>query len=459
MKTRLLIFACLLACVNLALNGQSRPAATVPASAWAALWTTSTPSTQAVEDVLNQVGSPAAIKALIRDDVCFPAAAPNYYGHRFVVDTPAGPTPTTLYVRIPEGYSPRKAYPLIIAGHGTDGNGYWAIGMVEEMLGEKEVENFIIAGPTLPGPKVYNGKPYQEQTYLLMLQWLWRNIHIDHQRTYITGYSQGGHIAWHTAVMYPRLLAAAVPLAGVPWFEGSPYNSDSYLENAMHVPIWAIWGEKDRANDAPIATVDLCRLAADKFKVLKKTDFVGTELPGTGHGDCEPKVGELLKFIADRRREVTPEKFTHFFHLPQHARGYYVEAIKFSHPPIDFDKPSTIRISPTPGRPPTTMETYRAVQTQLEKQMYSLKAQLDRQANSLSIQAVGISAVRVYVMDGMFDLSRPVTINFAGKTWRGTIESSPRCTLTHYLRERDPDALVVNEVEIDDAGKAAVKYK
>ena len=87
------------------------------------------------------------------------------------------------------------------------------------------------------------------------------------------------------------------------------------------------------------------------------------------------------------------------------------------------------------------------------------QCQGDTKANALSIRTLGVSAVRVYVMDGMFDLARPVTLKLNGRTWRGKVPVSARCLLTHYADTRDATALIVNELDIDAAGKVTVRYK
>jgi len=70
-----------------------------------------------------------------------------------------------------------------------------------------------------------------------------------------------------------------------------------------------------------------------------------------------------------------------------------------------------------------------------------------------------VRAVRVYVLEGMFDLSRPVTVRFGRATWAGRLAPSPRCLLTHYARTRDTAALVCNEIDLDLSGRAAVRFR
>jgi len=88
-----------------------------------------------------------------------------------------------------------------------------------------------------------------------------------------------------------------------------------------------------------------------------------------------------------------------------------------------------------------------------------MSAALDAKANALAIRTLGVSAVRVVVMDGLFDLARPVTVSLNGRSWRGDVPASARCVLAHYAATRDATALILNELEIDAASRVTVRYK
>ena len=71
-----------------------------------------------------------------------------------------------------------------------------------------------------------------------------------------------GELAWHLATMFPYEFAGAVPMAGVPFFQGFPVTTTAYLENLQHVRVWALWGEKDGAPPPAMGNVDFDRAAA-----------------------------------------------------------------------------------------------------------------------------------------------------------------------------------------------------
>ena len=360
-----------------------------------------------------------------------------------------------FFVRVPKGYTAKRSYPLLVAAHGQRGNGRH-IGRIMELLLGAEREKYVIVAPTMPGPDLISSRPYQEQTYLLPLYWTRLHLNIDDDRIYISGYSQGGHISWHMATMFPRLFAAAVPMAGIPCFEGAPVTSDMYLENLSNLPLWAIWGEKDTAPPPALGNVDMCRLAAKRLKELDNKKFKGTELPGKGHGGCVPDPAEFVRFLSQHRRTVVPDKFEHRFHLSHHARGYYLHATELGRTPIDFSKGVKVQV---PGiRPRSKEEIRRVMRKHVERYLFEMRAELDRPENLLTIRAKGIRIIRLYVMEGMFDLSKEQGIHYWSRKWKGRIPPSAACMLRHYAATRDRTALVLNEMDLTIRGKASVRY-
>jgi hypothetical protein len=247
-------------------------------------------------------------------------------------------------------------------------------------------------------------------------------------------------------------------MAGTPFFEGFPYTSTMYLENLGNLPLWSIWGELDRPDPPLRGQVHFNRDATARLKALGNTLYKGTEVPGGGHKDCWPPGDSLPTYLAGAKREPVPQRLTHAFHLTAHARGYYIEAVQFVRPAMRLDQPVRVRLTKTGNAKPTDEEFERATREVFEKGLFRFSGELDRAGNSLTIRPDGIRAVRLYVMDGMFDLSREVTLKFGARVWRGRVTASARCVLTHYSATRDATALVLNELEMTDLGKVTVKW-
>jgi len=430
-----------------------------PAKAWKELFKQNYPAaaTAQIDAVLAACGHRAdAIRKLIESDVTYDPYKPGWLRCATEVVDGEKTYPVEFFVRVPHAYTAKKSWPLLLAAHGQGGSGQHFGRSIEQLLGG-ELEKYVIVSPTMPGPKGFNGRQYQEQAYLLSLTWAKLRVNVDDDRVYMTGYSQGGHCTWHVAAMFPYQFAAVVPAAGVPFFEGAPLTTITYLENLSNLPVWAIWGEKDSAKPPALGNVDLCRATAKRLGELNNKYFKGTELTGVGHGGCWPRSEEFTAFLAAHKREAAPAKLMHFFHLPHHARSYYLQATKLAHEPIRFSKELVVTLPP--GQEPDNKLVLELLQKKSQEQLLRMWADADKPANTLTIRAAGILAVQIDLVGNLLDPARPAKIKYWSKTWTGKIPVSARCMLTHYAADRDAANLVCNEMDLDIFGKASFRFE
>ncbi len=435
-------------------SGQTQDAA----GAWKELFAVENPAGAPgrIQAVLNAVGNdPAQLRKLIEADVTYKKFPAGWLKRSTQVQDGKTTYDVNFLVRIPPGYDGTKSFPLILAAHGQTSRGELIARTMLWLLGDKRDE-YVIVAPTMPGPKHFNARRYQEQTYLKPLDWCRRNLNIDDDRIYLSGYSQGGHVSWHLATMFPRHFAAVVPMAGIPFFEGGLVTSTIYLENLSNLPLWAIWGEKDGATPPALGNVDSCRIATKRLKELGNKLYKGTELPGKGHGGCYPPSGEFAKFLDAHKRNTTPEKFQHRFHLAHHTRGYYLRAERLAHKPADFSK--TVKIKLPLGKKPNQRDAIAAIRRYVRRSMFRFSAERKPDTNELAILAVGVRRMRLFVTDGMFDLSKPVRLRYWSRSKKLKIPVSAKCMLLHYARTRDRTNLVLNEVTLDITGQVKLRY-
>ena len=454
---------------------QSQSAPDTTAKAMAELFAQENPTSAVTQQrsVLQTVGNDVAqLKAAIASDTAYEKLSPGWVRKTAQIAGRNKKADLEYFVRVPNAYDPKKSWPVMFCFHGQGGNGEMAGKMTAAIIGQA-ADQFILVAPTqagtveryeapthagslkptiVPSTTDYDGSPLQEQSCLAALAYVRTHLNVDDDRVFLTGYSLGGHQTWHMATMFPHLWAAAVPMAGIPWFEGSPFTNMSYLENLAHLPLWAIWGELDHINPKSPGNVGYCRMAEARFKELKNEMFVGTEIAGGGHGGCWPKPVSFLKFLEGKKRQL-PTSFEHYFHMAHHARGYWLEATGFTFTPMDMSK--TISVSVSTRDPKVAQD---AAQKFVSDKMFHFSGQIDAESNTVTIKGIGIRTARLYLIDGMVDLSKPVTINFLGRLWKGKIAASPECVLKNYAATRDQTQLIVNEVDLWP-GRTAAKYK
>jgi predicted esterase len=390
---------------------------------------------------------------LLATDAAYEPMPPGWNRGTVQVSDGAKKYDVSFALRVPRSYRPDRPHALLLAAHGQGSSGQHAARTLLRMLGP-EAEKYIILAPTMPGPSLFSGKAYQEQAFLGPLAWARRRLNVDDDRVCLAGYSMGGHCAWHLAVLFGRQFAAGVAMAGTPWFEGFPHTANLYLENLSNLPFWAIWGERDRPAPPGLGQVDFCLAATRRLKELGNAHYRGTELPGVGHEECWPSGQAFAAFLAGGRRQAAPQKLAHFFHLAHHRRGYYLEALELAGEPMRMDRPIRIKFARSPNDP----QGDRAAEDYFRRFFFRMWAELDRRKNELAVRTSRIRGVRIYVTEGLFDLSRPVTLRFGGRTWRGKVNASPECMLRHYAAERDASAPVYNEIDLPYTGRTPVRY-
>ncbi len=229
-----------------------------------------------------------------------------------------------------------------------------------------------------------------------------------------------------------------------------------YLENLEHLPLWHIWAEFDRTQ-AGRGNVDLSRVADKRLRQLDNRHYRGTEVKGAGHHGAWPESGKAFRdFLESARNNPAPEAFTRHFSLRHHARGYYVEAIRLSHSPIDLSKPLKVRLKTS--RMPTSEEFTAAARAMIAKKMFSFHVQAPARENAVKIRSSKVLGVRVLLLEGLVDLERPVGLALNARQWRAKVPVSASCMLEHYARYRDEKAIVQNIVELDASGRIKILY-
>jgi predicted peptidase len=183
---------------------------------------------------------------------------------------------------VPDHYDEHNEYPLILWLHGTGG------------IGDDNLQN--ISGDQIPGTRLWTKKKNQavHPTFVLVPQspvgWgsagdvklrpelkmvlgilneVRAKFHIDPNRMYILGQSNGGVGAWALITTNPHLFAAAI-------FVCSAGAFPSRAESIVDLPIWAFQGSKD------YGLVDSTR------EMIAAIQNAGgnpryTEYPGAGH--------------------------------------------------------------------------------------------------------------------------------------------------------------------------------
>ncbi|HXQ11982.1 MAG TPA: PHB depolymerase family esterase [Caulobacteraceae bacterium] len=134
----------------------------------------------------------------------------------------------TAYLHAPDRIDPARRYPLVIGFHGGAGN---AEGYIEnsQLFAKGEAAGFIVVCPQgTPIPiagdhRVWNSGPEYERSShgtddvaftRLIIDQVSRMYAIDPKRVFVTGFSNGGQMAYRLALELPDRIAAIAPMSG-----------------------------------------------------------------------------------------------------------------------------------------------------------------------------------------------------------------------------------------------------
>ncbi|MCU0290457.1 MAG: prolyl oligopeptidase family serine peptidase [Thermoanaerobaculaceae bacterium] len=163
-------------------------------------------------------------------------------------------------ISIPDGYTPGKPVPLVLALHygGTVTPYYgkpFLVNLVEPAL--RKLGAIIVAPDCTAGRWT---DPQAEADVLTLLDHVGKTWEVDPARTLITGYSMGGMGTWALAAKHQDLFAAALIVAGRP-------QEDS-AEVAWRIPLYVIHSRADEV--VPLEpTADIAKVLEEKGVKIK----------------------------------------------------------------------------------------------------------------------------------------------------------------------------------------------
>ena len=206
-------------------------------------------------------------------------------------------------VFVPETWSPKQKWPVILFLHGAgergdDGLIQTQVGIGRAIREHRDRFSAIVVIPQCRKENWWATSPMDDQA-IAALEAATKEFHGDKDRTYLTGLSMGGYGTWHLAAKYPGRFAAIAPICGgilMPDVSRMQQASDvvPYTEAAKKIggktPTWIFHG-----GDDPVVPVAESQRMNEAMKALGG-DVHYTEYPGVGH-DSWTKAYDDADFI------------------------------------------------------------------------------------------------------------------------------------------------------------------
>ncbi|MHB2017819.1 MAG: carboxylesterase family protein [Candidatus Xenobia bacterium] len=158
-------------------------------------------------------------------------------------------------VYLPEGWSVRRKWPVILFLHGSGERGRDAVAPTRVGLGSHLAVMEAVLPAVVVFPQCWKGQYWTEDEMsnlaLVALEQAEEEFHGDRKRIYLTGISMGGYGTVHLACEQPRRFAAAIPVCGGvcpppgSHLPAGKWTYETVAQRLRSLPLWAFHGAKD----------------------------------------------------------------------------------------------------------------------------------------------------------------------------------------------------------------------
>ena len=313
---------------------------------------------------------------------------------------------------VPLTYQPSKGYALIVCLHGAGFSGDAYLARWQARLDEDS----ILACPTYPAGAWFTRRA--EDLVLATIRYVAQRYHIDPDRIFLTGMSNGGIGAWLIGMHHAPLFAGLAPMAG-----GLDDVLMPFVANLRNTPVYIIHGEKDQ-----VMPVALSRSIARELTTLGYAyvyrEHQGEHPVAGGHYFPREELPALMTWLKAQRRDPLPAKLT-----------VVREASRFQ--PFGW-----VRLDVTD---PIAAFSEDLVDKQDERILNREYARLEAtivSANRIEVTTERIRRYSLFLNDRLIDSAKPVTIVTNGRlSFEGTLSASLETLLRQARLRQDPRQL------------------
>lgn len=344
---------------------------------------------------------------------------------------------TELHVYVPKSLDATHPAPLLLAFHGTGGNG---AGMEAMWRKTAEQLGMLVLAPSEAGPNEgYAFSDRERAAAFAALRWMRRRFDVDEQRIFASGVSRGGHLAWDLALRAPDRLAAIAPMIGSPRFNLTHgQNNLRFLENIVTLPIRDLQG----SNDDP-ALLENLHLAFARLETWKARDAKLLEFAELGHSFRFEAV-DWKEWLGAARRESVPAHVVRSACEKSEARAFWAEITAFHKDVVEDLRP---RID---AKTWNAMDDHaRRVWLEGEMEKHTARLELTQDAlGAFTANSTLVLGFRLLLTREMFDPTKPVVVIWNGKKIERRVRADARVLLREFVERFDRSFLPVVSVEI-----------
>jgi dienelactone hydrolase len=311
-----------------------------------------------------------------------------------------------LYV--PETYRPETAYPLVICLHGAGFTGDAYLERWQARLGE----HYILACPTLRYADWWTRTA--EHLVLATIRAVTDIYHVDPDRIFLTGMSNGGIGAYIIGAHHASRFAAVIPMAS-----GIDTVLMPFLQNFQQTPLYIIHGKRDQ-----VMPVELSRSIVDTLSELNYSHVYREHdrihpMAG-GHFFPREELGDLVAWLGQQHRNPYPKKLRVVADA-SHLRRF-----------------GWVRIDMTDRIASFTEALVDRMDEAIRSRLY---ARLDAtiRDNTITVQSQRVRRYTLYLNEQLVDLARPITVMTNETVAFNDVVTPSVRTLLHEARVRQDE--------------------
>ena len=318
----------------------------------------------------------------------------------------------SLSLSIPLTYQPSKGYGLVVCLHGAGFTGDAYLERWQARLGD----DYLLACPTYPSGAWFTRRA--EELVLASIQYVKRRYHVDPDRIFLTGMSNGGIGAWLVGMHHATLFAGIAPMAS-----GLDDVLMPFLANLRNTPIYIIHGAKDQ-----VMPVELSRSISRELDALGIA-HVYQEHPrehpvAGGHYFPREELPELVAWLNRQRREPMPARLT-----------VVREASHFQ--PFGW-----LRLEATDSIAAFSDDLVNKRDERIRRREYAKLEAAVIAPNRIEVKAERVRRYSLFLNDQLIDLSKPLTVITNGRgSFEGLVTPSLETLLRQARLRQDPRQL------------------
>jgi len=370
-------------------------------------------------DIAGSGASFAYVEAALRECAVREPQEAGLGEGSFIVDEVLVRAHYTCYV--PEGYDPRRPWPLIIALHrdGDDGKAHfynW------ETVAKSQ--RAIVLCPTAPR----KSREWKFGDLLLPLSALWhatKVYNVDTNRVTLAGTGSGGLLAWAVALRHPDRFAALVIRNG-----RIDEISRLYLPAARNLPIYQLVSE--RAAPDVVGSLREANSALARWSYRAQHE----EVPGSRHPAMPELNAKISPWLDDKVRDPYPPQARLLSFQFANAEAYWLRIERFADTVFDPDR--KLSGAGAMGLKLNQGQLRQMYIAQMKDRLASVTGVV-LPGNRIRIVSKHVAQLTVSLSDGMVDLDKPVRIYVnSALAFHGKVERSLEYLFESARRHRDP---------------------